>query len=257
MTIRRLLLTLPLLLALVAALAACGGDDALSDQEYFQKMDEIDKDLDTQFEEVFAAEDATASDLQDGFTAAVDSAREQYGDVQPPKDLEDEHEELLAAIDDFGEALGAVEIAADAPAEEFEAVFGEDAVSEANQRVTDAFCAIQDVADEKQIEADVGCDSGDEGIDPATLPPVEQTDVLIENFAFDPPHIQVSVGDTVTWTQGADGTPHTVTADDGAFDSGNLADEGDDFPFTFEEAGEYPYFCSIHPDMLGQVTVTE
>jgi hypothetical protein len=257
MRLTRLFLTFALVLALVVALASCGGDDALSDEEYFQKMDEIDKELDAQFDEVFAAEDATAGDLKDGFAVAVDSAGEQYGDVKPPKDLEDEHEELLAAIDDFGAALGAVEIAADAAAEEFEAVFGEDAVSEANQRVTDAFCAIQDVADEKGIEADVGCDGGDEAVDPATLPLVEQTDVLIEDFAFDPPHILVSVGDTVTWTQGADGAPHTATADDGAFDSPNLTDEGETFEFTFEEAGEFPYSCKIHPEMLGLVAVTE
>ena len=57
----------PLLFALILALAACGGDDALSDEEYFQKMDEIDKDLDAQFDEVFSGEDATAGDVRDGF----------------------------------------------------------------------------------------------------------------------------------------------------------------------------------------------
>ena len=257
MRLRRLFLTFPLLLALVAALSACGGDDALSDEEYFQKMDEIDKALDAQFDDVFSDQEATASELKDGFAASVDSAREQYGDVKPPKDLEDEHEEVLAAIDDFSAALAAVAIEADAPAEEFQAIFEEDAASEANQRVTDAFCAIQAIAYEKQIEADVGCDGGDEAADPSTLPAQETTEVLIEDFAFDPPHIQVSVGDTVTWTQGADGAPHTVTADDESFDSPNLTDEGETFEFTFEEAGEFSYVCSIHPEMLGLVTVTE
>ena len=256
----RLLTVFPLLFALILALAACGSDDSLSDEEYFQKMDEIDKDLDAQFDEVFGGEDATASDVRDGFVAAVDSARQQYGDVNPPSDLEDEHDELLVAIDEFSVALDGAEINADAPADEFEAVFAEDQVSAANQRVSDAFCAIQAAADEKGIEADVGCeDGGEEAVDPSTVPPVEATEVLIQDFAFDPPHIEVKVGETVTWTQGTDGDPHTVTATDEAktFDSGTLTDEGETFPFTFQEAGEFPYYCEIHPEMLGLVTVTE
>jgi plastocyanin len=244
---------LSLSLALVGALAACGGDDALSDEEYFQKMDEIDKDLDAQFEEAFSAQDATALEVRDAFAAAVDSAREQYSDVNPPSDLEDEHEELLAAIDEFDNALGAVEIDADAPAEDFEAVFAEEELSAADDRVTNAFCAVQDAAAEKNIEADVGCDRPE---DPATLEPVETTEVLIQDFVFDPPHIQVTVGDTVTWTQGTDEEPHTATADDGTFDTGNLS-EGETGDFTFDEAGEFSYFCEIHPEMLGLVTVVE
>ena len=259
MTPTRLLVVLPLLFAFILALAACGSDDSLSEEEYFQKMDEIDKDLDAQFDDVFGGEDATAGDVRDGFAAAIDSARQQYGDVKPPSDLEDEHDELLVAIDEFSVALDDAEINADAPADEFEAVFAEDAVSAANDRVTNAFCAIQAAADEKGIEADVGCDQDEEAVDPSTLPPVEATEVLIQDFNFDPPHIQVKVGDTVIWTQGTDGDPHTATATDDAktFDSGTLTDEGETFPFTFEEAGEFPYYCEIHPDMLGLVTVTQ
>ena len=219
-------------------------------------MDEIDKDLDAQFEEAFSAQDGTAGEVRDAFAAAVDSAREQYSDVKPPSDLEDEHDELLAAIDEFDSALGALEIDADAPAEDFEDVFAETETSAADERVTNAFCAIQDAADEKGIEADVGCDEEEEAVDPSTLPPVEATEVLIQDFAFDAPHIQVAVGDTVTWTQGTDEEPHTATADDETFDSGVL-EEGAIFEFTFPEAGEFSYFCEIHPEMLGLVTVTE
>jgi len=256
----RLLVVFPLLFALILALAACGSDDSLSDEEYFQKMDEIDKDLDAQFDEAFSSQDATATDVKDAFAAAVESAREQYSEVKPPEELKDEHEELLAAVDEFDGALSAAEVDADAPADEFEAVFAEDAVSAANQRVSDAFCAIQAAADEKGIEADIGCeDGGEEAVDPSTVPPVEATEVLIQDFAFDPPHIQVKVGDTVTWTQGSDGDPHTATATDDAktFDSGTLTNEGETFEFTFQEAGDFPYYCEIHPDMLGLVTVTQ
>ena len=82
--------------------------------------------------------------------------------------------------------------------------------------------------------------------------------------AYDPPAILVSVGTTVTWTND-DVLPHTVTAGttdgrtpdpDGRFDSGDMA-PGDTFAFTFDEAGEYPYFCTPHPWMQGLVIVEE
>jgi plastocyanin len=77
--------------------------------------------------------------------------------------------------------------------------------------------------------------------------------------AFQPNPIQVSVGDTVTWTND-DSQPHTATsgqnaAPDGRFDSSIMA-PGATFDFTFTEAGEYPYFCLLHPNQVGTVTVT-
>jgi plastocyanin len=251
MRVPRLSLLFPLLLSLMLALAACGGDEALSDEEYFQRMDEIDKDLDARFDEVFGgSEEESAAEVKDKFAQTIDYAREQYGGVKPPSELEDEHNELLDAIDNYGDKLDATEVATDAS---FEEVFGTEEVSAAEERINDAFCVIQDAAGEKNIEVDVGCERQ---VDPATIPAEETTEVLIQDFAFDPPHIQVAVGATVTWTQGTDEEPHTATADDETFDSGVL-EEGDTFPFTFEEAGEFSYFCEIHPEMLGLVTVTE
>ena len=49
-------------------------------------------------------------------------------------------------------------------------------------------------------------------------------------------------------------TPHTVTADDGSFDSGTLQ-PGESYSHTFQSAGMVPYHCSIHPFMTGSVTV--
>jgi plastocyanin len=71
---------------------------------------------------------------------------------------------------------------------------------------------------------------------------------------FDPADVTVAVGETVTWTHEG-GLPHTVTATDGAFDSGDLAG-GDTFEFTAEEPGTIDYACSIHPEMTGTVTVS-
>ena len=63
----------------------------------------------------------------------------------------------------------------------------------------------------------------------------------------------VAVGDEVEVINN-DGIPHTWTSSDGVFDSGTLG-QGDTFSFTFEEAGEYPFVCVIHPTMTGTVTV--
>lgn len=96
----------------------------------------------------------------------------------------------------------------------------------------------------------------------ATIP------VSIEDRTFTPADIVVSQGDTVTWTVTKSiNEPHTVTsgesggADAGkVFDSGiensaNLKDNGATYSFTFQTAGTYPYFCQVHPDMKGTVTV--
>jgi plastocyanin len=82
--------------------------------------------------------------------------------------------------------------------------------------------------------------------------------------AFDPNPVQAKVGDTVTWTNN-DSTVHTVTSGsagqpDNKFNSSPnlnplLAPE-QTFKHTFEEAGEYPYFCALHPNMVGTVSVT-
>jgi len=77
--------------------------------------------------------------------------------------------------------------------------------------------------------------------------------VVMKDIAFDPSSVTIKVGGTVTWTN-EDGVTHTVTADNGEFDSGELA-QGDTFSFTFEQAGTYPYHCTIHPNMTATVIV--
>jgi amicyanin len=77
--------------------------------------------------------------------------------------------------------------------------------------------------------------------------------VTIQNFAFDPATVEIAVGDAVEWTN-EDAVAHTATADDKAFDSGNL-NTGQTYTHTFEAAGSYDYICSYHPFMKGTVTV--
>jgi plastocyanin len=82
--------------------------------------------------------------------------------------------------------------------------------------------------------------------------------------AFSPNPIQVSVGNTVTWTNN-DSQPHTVASGsngqpDNKFNSSPnfnpLLNPGQTFSFTFTQAGDYPYFCMLHPNMVGTVSVS-
>ena len=59
---------------------------------------------------------------------------------------------------------------------------------------------------------------------------------------------------TVTWVND-DGVTHRVVSDAPLFDSGNLG-SGDNYTFTFTAAGTYTYHCSIHPHMVGTITIT-
>jgi plastocyanin len=77
--------------------------------------------------------------------------------------------------------------------------------------------------------------------------------------AFTPNPIQVSVGSTVTWTND-DTVIHTVNAGTSPTESGlftsPIMNPGDTFEYTFTEAGEVPYFCILHPNMVGTAIVS-
>ena len=78
-------------------------------------------------------------------------------------------------------------------------------------------------------------------------------DVKIDNFSFGPQTLTVSAGTTVVWTN-RDDIPHTVVSTDGVFKS-KVRDTDEKFSYTFNKAGTYPYFCSVHPKMTGKVVV--
>ena len=89
---------------------------------------------------------------------------------------------------------------------------------------------------------------------PLTTVRAEDTnmEVHIDNFVFQPAELKVKVGTTVTWTN-RDDIPHTVVSA-GKFRSKAL-DTDDKFTFTFTDAGDYKYFCSLHPHMTGMIKV--
>ena len=89
----------------------------------------------------------------------------------------------------------------------------------------------------------------------------EEAPVTIKNFAYAPGNRQVNAGDTVTWTNDEAMVPHDVrTRIPGRpepvlpFES-PLLTPGESFSFTFSVPGVYQYYCSLHPAMLGTVTV--
>jgi len=72
--------------------------------------------------------------------------------------------------------------------------------------------------------------------------------------------VEILVGDTIVWSN-ADTVFHTVTSGsesdglDGLFDSKEFA-PGKSFTYKFSEIGYYPYYCTLHPWMIGTIIVT-
>ncbi|KWV57902.1 amicyanin [Bradyrhizobium macuxiense] len=87
---------------------------------------------------------------------------------------------------------------------------------------------------------------------PVTAARAEDIAIHIDNFVFQPAQLDVKIGTTVTWTN-RDDIPHTVVCA-GKFRSKPMDTDGT-FSFTFTEAGEYKYFCSLHPHMTGSIKV--
>src|SRR4051794_34695134 len=87
----------------------------------------------------------------------------------------------------------------------------------------------------------------------AAPPPAPAPIVHISNFRFGPATITVPAGTTVTWIND-DEEPHTVTAADRSCLS-PLLGNGAHYVRTYAVPGEYPYFCSLHPHMIGRIVV--
>jgi plastocyanin len=81
----------------------------------------------------------------------------------------------------------------------------------------------------------------------------QSNEVSIKGMAFIPQSLTVALNTTVKWTNN-DGTAHTVTSDEGTFDSGSISDGGT-FSFKFTSTGTFYYHCSIHSTMTGNIIV--
>jgi plastocyanin len=78
-------------------------------------------------------------------------------------------------------------------------------------------------------------------------------EVWIQGMAFDPSTITVTTGTSITWTN-KDAIGHSVTSDNGVFDSGIL-NSTETFSYTFNTAGTFAYHCKVHSSMTASVIV--
>ncbi len=85
-------------------------------------------------------------------------------------------------------------------------------------------------------------------------------EVFMQAIAFDPMEITIQAGESVTWTN-QDIVPHTATsgnpgdADLGAIFRSALLTQGGTFTHTFNDAGEFVYYCEVHPAMMRDAKV--
>lgn len=78
---------------------------------------------------------------------------------------------------------------------------------------------------------------------------------------YDPTNAEVQVGTEVTWINNDTNMPHTVTSGNsatgptGVFDSGIMMGDGSSFKHTFDQKGEFEYYCTLHPWMIDKIIV--
>jgi plastocyanin len=88
-----------------------------------------------------------------------------------------------------------------------------------------------------------------------SAPTTSGTAVDIKGNAYVPPSLTVPLGSTVTWTN-SDEAPHTVTSAAGGSElKSPTLQKGGKFSHMFHSAGTFSYYCAVHPDMKGTVTV--
>jgi plastocyanin len=81
----------------------------------------------------------------------------------------------------------------------------------------------------------------------------QQVTVEAVDNDYEPRHLTVNLGTEITWRMDGDAA-HTITDEEGSFDSGVL-DPGDEYVLTFEKAGTYYYYCTLHHAMQGTLVV--
>jgi plastocyanin len=90
---------------------------------------------------------------------------------------------------------------------------------------------------------------------------IQPNSATLGDKAYVPNPAEVKVGESVTWTND-DSQIHTATSGTvGGEDSGSVFDSGilspkATFDFTFDTAGEYSFYCTLHPQMFGKVVVS-
>ena len=98
-------------------------------------------------------------------------------------------------------------------------------------------------------------------VPPTSTPEPVPVEVATDIASFNLETLEIRVGTTVTWTN-RDPAPHTTTSGKppnrltDVWRSGTL-NLGDTYSFTFDTAGEFAFFCEVHPGMTAKITVSD
>jgi plastocyanin len=76
--------------------------------------------------------------------------------------------------------------------------------------------------------------------------------ITIDKVAYAPVKISARVGDTIEWSN-VDLVAHTTTARDKSFDLMIFPNKKK--TLALKKAGEFDYYCKIHPNMTGHISV--
>ena len=225
-------------------IAAMGG---IADNSPAAPSQQMNSPIDTDAAEKAAAEKAAAK------AAAAKAAAEKAAAKAAAAD---------AAAAEKAEAVAAEKAAADAAAKAEAAAKAAAADAAAEKATADAAA---------KAEAEMAAAEAAAEMAAAEAAAVPQTHIVetamgsgapgceTSNACYLPQDITISTGDTVLWDN-VDTAAHTVTGGSpadgpsGVFDS-SLLMAGLDYSFTFNDAGNYDYFCMVHPWMVGSVTV--
>jgi len=196
---------------------------------------------------IFLAISATLSAAQDAgpvVTApTISKTVEKEVQVESTTSVEDKaamESEAKAAMEAEAEAKAAMEAEAEAKA----AMEAEAEAKAAMEAEAEAKAAMEAEPQTHVVDVPIG----------TSVPGCEET-----NACYSPADITINVGDTVSWDN-VDTAAHTVTSGSpadgpsGVFDSSLLMASAA-YAFTFEDAGNYDYFCMVHPWMVGTVSV--
>lgn len=103
-----------------------------------------------------------------------------------------------------------------------------------------------------------GCGTKPKTVNPVTTTPTglstevaTNNTVTILNFSFSPSSLTIKKGESVTWLN-EDSAPHAINFE--TFSSDTFS-KGESYSKTFNEAGSFNYYCSIHPSMIGKIIV--
>lgn len=99
----------------------------------------------------------------------------------------------------------------------------------------------------------LGCVLMAAGLTSLAAPKASVHTVVMEGTQFSPAHLEVHVGDTVVW-KNKDPFPHTATANDKTFDSGDIQ-SGGSWKFRAKTKGIFPYVCTLHSTMKAVLVV--